>query len=266
MRDRGRVEDARGALIHVTVNLRGLDRAGRAEEGLQLRAVRHILGAVDAPHQLGEFLILREHQRDVARPARRAVSRERLSRRRAFEHHRLVVVGHRGGGGENGPAAHRVAFEADVGLVDEVEAAQIGEAIRAAEAVRESGRVGIAVAGLVERDHDVTAAGELDGEAVLGLARIDVAVDGEDAGCGLLWRRVRRDVEQGAHGVALGALETDILDLDAAVGLRHRGDRAADDDQKDADCGQPPAAAHENLPGRRLSLQLSRQRRFSLFV
>lgn len=81
------------------------------------------------------------------------------------------------------------------------------------------------MAGLVERQHHIAAAGELDGEAVLGLARIDIAVDGEDAGRRDLRRRVRRDVEQGAHGVALGALEPDILDPDAACGLREVGEQ-----------------------------------------
>ncbi len=86
------------------------------------------------------------------------------------------------------------------------------------------------MAGLVEGQHHIAAAGELDGKAVLGLARIDVAVDGEDAGGRDLRRRVRRDVEQGAHGVALGALEPDILDPDAARGLGEMGEQAARED------------------------------------
>ena len=75
-----------------------------------------------------------------------------------------------------------MALEADVVLVDEIEAAQIGQPVGAAEAVGEGGRVAVAVAGLVERQDDIAAAGEFDGKAVLGLARIDVAVDRENAG------------------------------------------------------------------------------------
>ena len=124
-----------------------------------------------------------------------------------------------------------MALKPDIGLVDEFEAAQIGQPIGAAKPVGEGGRVAIAVAGLVEGEDHITAAGKLDGKAVLGLARIDVAVDGEDAGSGDLRRGVRRDVEQGAHGVALGALEADILDLDTAGGLRRMGKPAARDNE-----------------------------------
>jgi len=49
------------------------------------------------------------------------------------------------------------------------------------------------MAGLVEGEHHIAAAGELDGKAVLGLARIDVAVDREDAGGGDLRRGIRWD-------------------------------------------------------------------------
>ena len=88
--------------------------------------------------------------------------------------------------------------------------------VRPAEAVREGRRIAVAVTGLVDGEHDVTAAGEFDGKAVLGLARVDVAVDGQNAGGRGLRCRVRRDVEQGAHGVAVGALEADILDSNSA--------------------------------------------------
>ena len=141
-----------------------------------------------------------------------------------------------------------MAFEADIVLVDEFEAAQIGQPIGAAEAACEGGRVAVAMAGLVEGEHHIAAAGELDGKAVLGLARIDVAVDGEDAGGGDLRRGVGRNVEQGAHGVALGALEPDILDPDAACGLREMGEQAARQDQDHAQNRQRPPAAHGRLP------------------
>ena len=124
-----------------------------------------------------------------------------------------------------------MALEADIVLVDDVEAAQMCEAIGAAETVGEGGRVAVAVAGLVERQHDIAAAGEFDGKAVLGLARIDVAMNRENAGRRGLRGRIRRDVEQGAHGVALGALEAHILDPDATGGLGEVGEQAAGQDQ-----------------------------------
>ena len=58
------------------------------------------------------------------------------------------------------------------------------EAIGSAEAVGEGGRIAVAVAGLVEGEHHVTAAGEFDGKAILRLPRIDVAVNRENAGGG----------------------------------------------------------------------------------
>ncbi len=120
----------------------------------------------------------------------------------------------------------------------------MGEPVGAAKTVGEGGRVAVAVAGLVERQHHVTAAGELDGKAVLGFARIDVAVDGQNAGGGDLRGRVRRDIEQGAHGVALGALKTHIPDLDAAGGLRQPGQHAAGQNQNHPGNRQRPSAMH----------------------
>ena len=59
-----------------------------------------------------------------------AVGGERFAGRGSLQHHRFVVVRHRGRGGEHGPAAHRMAFEADIVLVDEVEAAQMRQPVR----------------------------------------------------------------------------------------------------------------------------------------
>ncbi len=212
----GRVQHAAGSPRDVTIDLAGFHRAGATEQRPQLRALCHVPGAIDAPHQRGEFLVLSEHQRHVARPGRRAVGGERLAGGRALQHHRLVIVGHRRRGGKDGPAAHGMAFEADIGLVDIRKAAQVGEAIRAAEPVGEGRRVAVAVAGLVQRHHHIAAPGEFDGEAVLGLAGIDIAVDREDAGRRLVRRGAGRDIEEGTHGAALGALEADILDANAA--------------------------------------------------
>jgi hypothetical protein len=124
-----------------------------------------------------------------------------------------------------------VALKADIVLVDEVEAAQIGQTIRPAKSVGERGRVTIAVAGLVEGQHHIAAASEFDGEAVLGFARVDVPVNRENSGGRALGCRIRRDVEQSAHGVALGALEADILNLDAAGGLCRVSEPAARDNE-----------------------------------
>jgi len=73
-------------------------------------------------------------------------------------------------------------------------------------------------------------------------------MDGEDAGGGDLRRGIRRDVEQPAHHVALGALEADVLDPDAAGGLGEMGEQAARQDQDHADNRQRPPAAHGRLP------------------
>ncbi len=105
------------------------------------------------------------------------------------------------------------------------------ESVGPAKAVGEGRRIAVAVAGLVEREDDVTAAGKFDRKTVLHLPRIDVAVHRENAGRGGLCGGVRRDVEQGAHGVALGALEAHILDPDAAGGLREMGQQSAGQDQ-----------------------------------
>ncbi len=248
VRYRGRVQHPGGAGRRVAIDLARLDRPLRAEHRPQLGALGDIAGEIDAPHQGGEFLVLGKHQSGVARPAGGAVGCEWLTGRGALQHHRLVVIRHRGGCGQHRPAAHRVTLEADIGLVDDVEAAEIGEAVRAAKAVGKGGRVTIAMAGLVQRQHDIAAAGEFDGEAVLGLARIDVAVDGEDARCRGLRGGIRGDVEQGTHGVALGALEPDILDPDAACGLRQMGDEAAHHDQDRSQNCQRPSTAHHVPP------------------
>jgi hypothetical protein len=139
-------------------------------------------------------------------------------------------------------------LEADIGLVDDVETAQLRQPIRPTKTVSEGRRVAVAVAGLVEREHDITPPGEFDGKAVLGLAGVDVAVNREDPGCGGLRRGIGRNVEQGAHGVALGSLEPDILDADAARGLGEMRQQAAGQNQDQPGNRQRPSAAHQNLP------------------
>ena len=244
----GGVEHPRRALRDVAIDFARFHRALRAEQAPQFRALGDVAGLVDGPHQGREFVILGKHQRNVARPAWGAVGRERLAGGRALEHHRFVVVGRGGGRCQHGPAAHRVAFEPDIVLVHDFKAAQVGQPIGAAEPVCEGGRVAIAVAGLVEGEDHIAATGKLDGKAVLGLARIDVAMDREDAGGGELRRGIRWGVEQGAHGVALGAFEADVLDADAACGLGEMGEQAARQDQDHAQNRQRPPAAHGRLP------------------
>src|SRR5260370_15504489 len=115
------------------------------------------------------------------------------------------------------------------------------EPVGTAKAAGEGGRIAVAMAGLVEGEDHVTAAGEFDRKAVLGLARIDIAVDREDAGGGGLRGRVRRDVEQGAHGVARGALEADILGPDTAGGMGAVGVQSARYAKTHANNGQRPS-------------------------
>ena len=174
---------------------------------------------------------MREHQRHIARPARRAIGGERLAGRRALQHHRFVVVRHRGGGGQNGPAAHGVALETDIVFVDDVEAAQMRQPIGPAKAACEGRRVTIAVAGLVEGEHHITAACKFDGKSVLRLPRVDVAVNRENPGSGGLCGGIGRDIEQGAHDVALGARKAHILDPDATGSLRQMGEPSAGQNQ-----------------------------------
>jgi hypothetical protein len=93
------------------------------------------------------------------------------------------------------------------------------------------------VPGLVEVEHHIAPAGEFDGKAVLGFARIDIAVNRQNAGGGGLRGRIRRNVKQGAHEVALGARKADILDPDAPGGLRQVGQKSAGHNQNETgDC------------------------------
>jgi hypothetical protein len=141
-----------------------------------------------------------------------------------------------------------VALEPDIVLVDDVEAAQMRQPIGAAKAIGESRRIAVAMAGLVQRQHHITPAGKFDSKAILGLARIDVAVHGQDTGGGGLGGRVRWDVEQGAHGVALGAGKADIPYLNSPRGLRQISEHSASQNQNRAGNRQRPFAMHGSLP------------------
>src|SRR5881394_86879 len=73
-------------------------------------------------------------------------------------------------------------------------------------------------------------------------------MDRENAGGRCLRRSVRRHIEQAAHGVALGALEADVVDPDAAGGLGEMSQHAAGQDQNHSPSRQGPSAAHVSLP------------------
>jgi hypothetical protein len=124
-----------------------------------------------------------------------------------------------------------VALKADIVLVDDVETAQIDQPVWAAKSIGKGRWIAVAVPGLVEVEHHIAPAGEFDGKAVLGFARIDIAVNRQNAGGGDLRGCISRDVEQGAHGVALGARKADILDTDAPGGLRQVGQKSAGHNQ-----------------------------------
>ena len=124
-----------------------------------------------------------------------------------------------------------MALEADIVLVDDVEAAQMRQPIGPAKAIGKGRRIAIAMAGLVEGEHHVTAAGKFDGKSVLRFPRVDVAVNRENPGGGGLCRGIGRDIEQGAHDVALGARKAHILDPDAAGSLRQMGKPSAGQNQ-----------------------------------
>ena len=63
-----------------------------------------------------------------------------------------------------------MALEPDIVLVDKIEAAQIGQSVRAAKAIGESWRVAIAMSRLIEREHHIAATSKFNGETVLGFS------------------------------------------------------------------------------------------------
>ena len=75
-----------------------------------------------------------------------------------------------------------MTFKADIVGVDNVQAPQIGQASRTTKAIGKGWRIGIAMPGLIERQHDIAATGEFDGEAVLCLAAVEIAVYRQDGG------------------------------------------------------------------------------------
>ena len=238
VRDRRHVQHPRGVVLEVAVQLPGHHWFQRAENLLQLRRPHDVGAGRNAPHQIGEFVVRAEHHGEIARKCLRSLRCAEAAGRGAFQHHCLVSIGLRRGRSEYGPAAHRMAFESDVVDVHRVERAQIRERVRAAEAVGKRRRLRKAVAALVEREHDVTAARELDREPTLRLPRIDVAVHRENA------RRLVRAVdtvgrvEQGAQTFSVRAGELHAFHAYAAADCLDlvRGETAENDEhQSDAD-------------------------------
>ena len=83
----GRVGDGRGVehpggtLGDVAIDLAGLDRPLGPEHRPKFWALGDVPGQIHAPHQGREFLVLGEHQRDIARPAGSAFGGVRLAGR-----------------------------------------------------------------------------------------------------------------------------------------------------------------------------------------
>jgi hypothetical protein len=156
-----------------------------------------------------------------------------------------------------------VAVQADILAVDHRQAAQLGEPVRAAEPVAERRRCAEAVAGLVQGQHRMAAARQLEGEGRLGLPGIDVAVDGQDARYGMRGAGTGRQIEQGAQGLAAGAGEAQVRHADPAVlRLDPVGHVAAGKDGQRADerqCGCQMPGAHRVSDLRPQARKISRR-------
>ena len=78
------------------------------------------------------------------------------------------------------------------------------------------------MASLVNCQHHVTAAGKLNGKAILCFAGVDVAMYGKYAGSRVLSGDIFGYIQQGAHGQAISALKAHITDFNIApVCLSH---------------------------------------------
>lgn len=125
-----------------------------------------------------------------------------------------------------------MAFHPDVGLVDDRQRFHVAHAFDAAEAVGKGRPFAVAVPGLVQRQDNKAAPGELNGEAVLGLTGVDIAVDGQDAGGGGLCGHPGRDVEQSRVHAPIGRGKTHVFDGDLAeISLNEVGEQSPQQDQ-----------------------------------
>ena len=228
-------EPPRRARGHVAVDAAGLHSLARAEERHGLGRGANRRGRRRAPHQRGELVEAAVDQGQVARPGGRALLGEGLAGGGALQHHRLVGVRHGGGGGQHRPPAHGVAFQPDVGLIHEGEGAQVGQALRPAEALLRGRPAREAVAPLIEGQHHIAAAGELDGESVLRFAGVDVAVHRQHARRRVLRRCGRRAVEEGGEGRPIRPFPAHVGELHPARPLDPGGEEHAQDDQDEPD-------------------------------
>jgi hypothetical protein len=236
MRDGRGVERAGGAVGEAAVDPARLDRRVRAEQRAHLRARAGGATGRGAPHERRELVVLAEHEAEVAREGGRSLGRTEHAGRRARHHHRCVAVGHGGGRDQHGPAAHRVTGEHHLITIDEREGAQVRQGVGPAETAREGGRIGVAVAGLVDGEHHVAAARELDRVGRLRLVAVDVAVDRDHAGHGRGVRGGARPVELAVHHPTVGHGEAHVPDRHRPeVALHQAGDEAAATDQEQGD-------------------------------
>ena len=167
----------------------------RAKHRLQFRAGRHILSPVDVPHNLGELVVATENKCQISRPGRRAFWGERLASRGPLEHHGAIRVGHCSGCGKHSPATHTVAFKSDISFVDHGKTAQIFQPRRPSESFRKCRSARITMAGLVQRQDDVTAAGKFNCKTVLRLSAVDIAMNGKDTRRRFCVRGTRWDIK-----------------------------------------------------------------------
>ena len=170
------------AIGDLAIDLAGHNDLLCAKNIAQLLAGGHVLGAVDVPHNLGKLVILAKNQTQIARPGRAAFGRKRRAGRGAFEDNSLIGIGHGGGGGKHGPAAHAMAFQTNIGLIDHGQAAQIGQARWPTKALGKGRPAAIAMAGLVHGQDDIAAPCKLNRKPTLSFAAIDIAVHGQDTG------------------------------------------------------------------------------------
>ena len=73
--------------------------------------------------------------------------------------------------------------------------------------------------GLVQGQHHISAARELDSKTVLRLTRIKITMNRKNAWCGRFCGSIGRDVKQPTHPSTVGPCKTNILDANAAGGL-----------------------------------------------
>lgn len=105
--------------------------------------------------------------------------------------------------------------------------------------------------GLIQRQDDIAAPRQLDGERRLLRMGVDKAVNGEDGGGRRLRGRVSGPVKNAAHAIARLALERDDLGAYAVGVADHRREQRAGDHQRKPNEPERSASQHAS-PRRRL--------------